>query len=193
MTAVVCLLGGDAALAQGKASISKLAFDDLQSPDLGGTKAKSWKQKDWLEVEAGITIPAMSKEIQEAGYVDRVVVKWYVAVKEKTSGKPMLLTKDITHINVPVDEEFFSSVYLSPNTIKRLTGKDRAGKSSVEVVAVELLINGVKVAEETSSMKSGWWNSPSLSRGDRYPLLDKNETPFKVYWWDRYAEIEERR
>ena len=131
--------------------------------------------------------------MKESGYIDRVLVKWYVAIEEKSSGKPMLLTKDITHINVPVDDEFFTSVYLSPNTIKRITGSDRASKSKVKVVALEVLINGVKVGEETSSMKSGWWNSASLSRGERYPLLNKNETPFKAFWWDRYAEIEERR
>lgn len=194
ISAVICLFSSSAALGQGKVSVGKLQFDDLKSPDFdANTTVKSWKSKDWLEVEAGVTIPAMNREMKEAGYIDRVLVKWYVAIEEKASGQPMLLSKDITHINVPVDEEFFTSVYLSPSTIKRITGSDRASKNKVKVVALEILINGVKVAEETSSMKSGWWNSPSLSRGDRYPLLDKNETPFKAFWWDRYAEIEERR
>lgn len=179
--------------AQGRVSVGKVSFDDLPSPELGGTKNKSFKPKDWLEVEAGITIPAQNREQQASGFVDRVLVKWYVAAKEKASGRVVLLTKDITHVNVPVDEEFYSSVYLSPNTIKRLTGKDRAAKSEVEVVALEVLINGVKVGEETSKMKSGWWNSPNLARGDRFPLLNKSETPFKMYWWDRYAEIEKQR
>lgn len=179
--------------AQGTVSVGKIEFDNLPSPDLPGTKNKSFKPKDWLEVEAGIKIPAQSREQQETGFVDRVLVKWYVAVKEQASRRVVLLTKDVPHINVPVDEEFFSSVYLSPNTIKRLTGKDRASKSEVEVVALEVLINGVKVGEETSKMKSGWWNAPSLARGDRFPLLNKSETPFKMYWWDRYAEIEEQR
>jgi len=191
--AVACLVGGDIAMGQGKAKISNLSFDELPSPDLSGTKNKSFKPKDWLEVEAGITIPPMNQAMADSGSVDRVLVKWYVAIEEKSSGKPILMTKDITHINVPLDEEFYTSVYFSPNTIKRITGSDRAAKNKVKVVALEVLINGVKVAEETSSLKSGWWNSPSLSRGDRYPLLNKNETPFKVYWWDRYAEIEERR
>lgn len=179
--------------AQGKVDIGSLEFDELPSPDLGGTKNKSFKPKDWLEVEAELKVPAMNREQQETGFVDQVVVKWYVAVKEKASGRVVLLTKDITHINVPVDEEVFTSVYLSPNTLKRLTGSDRAGKNAVEVVALEVLVNGVKVGEETSKMRSGWWNSPNLARGDRFPLLNKSETPFKIYWWDRYAEIEEKR
>ena len=180
-------------VAQGRVDIGSLKFDELPSPDLGGTKNKSFKPKDWLEVEAGLTVPAMNREQQATGFVDKIVVKWYVAVKEKASGKTMLLTKDITHLNVPVDEEVYSSVYLSPNTLKRLTGSDRAGKNSVEVVALEVLVNGVKVGEETDKLKTGWWNSPNLGRGDRFPLLNKAETPFKMYWWDRYAEIEKER
>ncbi len=179
--------------AQEKATVSSVEFDNLPSPDLPGTKNKSFKPKDWLEVEAGITIPPQTREQKEVGFLDRVLVKWYVAVEDKVSKRTVLLTKDVTHINVPVDEEFYSSVYLSPNTLKRLTGKDRAAKTAVEVVGLEILINGVKVAEETSKMKAGWWNSPNLARGDRFPLLNKSETPFKIYWWDRYAEIEEQR
>ncbi|BCX46532.1 hypothetical protein HAHE_04400 [Haloferula helveola] len=191
--ALLFIGASDSLNAQGKVSVGKLEFDNLPSPDLQGTKNKSFKPKDWLEVEVGITIPAQNKTMLDSGFVDRVLVKWYVAIKEKASGRPMLLTKDINHINVPIDEEFFSSVYLSPNTLKRLTGSDRAGKSAVEAIAVEVLLNGVKVAEESEKMKSGWWNSPSLARGDRFPLLNKSETPFKMYWWDRYAEIEEER
>ncbi len=176
------------------AEVGGIEFDDLQSPNPGGTKNKSFKPKDWLEVEASLKIPAQNREQQETGFIDRVVVKWYVAMKEKVSGKVVLLTKDINHINVPVDEEVFTSVYLSPNTIKRLTGSDRAGKTSVEVVALEVLINGVLAGGETSKMKGQrWWESPNLARGDRFPLLNKMETPFKMYWWDRYAEIEEER
>lgn len=179
--------------AQDRANVGKIEFDNLPSPDLSGTKNKSFKPKDWLEVEAGITLAPQNREQQEIGFIDSVVVKWYVAMKDNASKRVVLLTKDVTHINVPVDEEFFTSVYLSPNTLKRLTGTDRAGKSAVEVVALEVLINGVKVGEQTSSMKSGWWNSPNLARGDRFPLLNKAETPFKIYWWDRYAEVEEDR
>ena len=43
-------------------------------------------------------------------------------------------------------------------------------------------------------MKEGWWNAGSLSdQSSKFPLLNKHETPFKMLWWDRYAEIEEKR
>lgn len=179
--------------AQGRADVEKPSFDELPSPDLDGTKRKSFDPKDWLEVESEIEIPPLNREMAEVGFIDRVLVKWYVAIEEKASGRPVLLTKDITHVNVQVEEPFYSSVYLSPNTLLRLTGDERAAKNKVKAVALEVLVNGVKVGEATDGEGSGWWNAPSLSRGDRFPLLNKNETPFKVYWWDRYAEIEEER
>jgi len=37
--------------------------------------------------------------------------------------------------------------------------------------------------------KGRWWDK--LTPYKKIPLLNKNETPFKFFWWDRYAEIEE--
>ncbi len=36
-----------------------------------------------------------------------------------------------------------------------------------------------------------WWTiqSPSIVETSYYPLLNKDETPFSVYWYDRYPEI----
>lgn len=175
------------------AEISDFEMNDLPSPDPGGTETKKFRPKEWLEIEAGMKIPAQNREQLESGFIDQIVVKWYVAMKEKSSRRMMLLTKEVTHINLPVGEEIYTSVYLSPSTIKRLTGSDRPSKSDIEVAAIEVLVNGVKVGEHTSKMKSGWWNAASLARGDRFPLLNKDETPFKLYWWDRYAEIEKSR
>lgn len=182
------------ATAQQKATVGKLEFDAIPSPEIQSGKAKSFKPKDWLEVEAEITIPASNAEQKKAGFIDSVTVKWYVAVKNREGKGTIKLSKDIVHVNVPVDEPVYSSVYISPNTLKRLTGQDRAGKMAVEVVGLEVLVNGVKVGEGTSKMKEGWWNSSALSdQSTKFPLLNKNETPFKMLWWDRYAEIEEKR
>ena len=102
----------------------------------------------------------------------------------------LLLTKDIEHVNAPLDEDVYCSVYLSPASIKRLTGFDRAGKSSVEVVGYEVLINGERVFQETSKFKVNWWSIPTdkISRSETVPLLKKSETPFSAMWWDRFIE-----
>lgn len=166
------------------------AFDDLPSPEFSGGKQKSFKPKDWLEIEASFTI--QMKPEPPSKTAERILVKWYVAVQHPDkSGSFLLLTKDITHVNVPLNEEIFSSVYLSPASITRLTGSDRGGKAAVELVGYEVLVNGEKVAQESNKREAGWWNTASdkISRSDTVPLLNKTETPFANHWWDRYAEI----
>lgn len=173
-----------------KVEPTKPDFDDLSSPDFNVAKQKTFKPKDWLEIEASFKVQ-MSPE-PPSKTAERVLVKWYVAVKHPDrAGAYLLLTKDITHVNVPLNEDIFSSVYLSPASIKRLTGRDRAGKGVVDLVGYEILVNGEKVAHETNKSKPGWWNTASdkISRSDTVPLLNKLETPFANMWWDRYAEI----
>jgi len=182
--------------AQGKAEVGNLIFDDLPSPEVNSGKAKAFKPKDWLEVEAGIKIPATNADQKKAGFIDQVTVKWYVAFKNPENPKSFIkLSKTIVHINVPVDEEIFSSVYMSPAMLKRVTGKNnKAGKSDVEAVGVEVLVNGEKVGSAAQKKPDKWWESGSLSdQSDKFPLLNKNETPFAMLWWDRYAEIQKER
>jgi hypothetical protein len=174
----------------------KPAFDDLPSPEFSGGKQKSFKPKDWLEVEAKLKI-SLSPE-PKSKTCEKLTVKWYIAVKnpEKT-GTFLLLTKDVEHVNAPLDEDIFCSVYISPASIKRLTGSDKGGKNAVEYVGYEVLINGERVAAETNKGSAGgpgkqaWWNASSdkISRSDTVPLLSKYETPFATMWWDRYAEV----
>ena len=173
-----------------KVTADKPSFDDLQSPEFSGGKQKPFKPKQWLEVETKVKV-SMQPE-PKTKTCDRMTVKWYVAVKNpERAGTMLLFTRDIEHVNVPLDEDVYCSAYLSPASIKRLTGSDRAAKSSVEAVGYEILINGVKVAEDTTKFRPGWWNAASekISRSTAVPLLSKLETPFAHMWWDRYAEV----
>jgi len=189
--AAIGVLSHSAANAQSyKVEPGKPVFDDLQSPEFSGGKQKGFKPKDWLEIEASIKVqmaPAPPSQTAE-----RILVKWYVAVEHpEKKGAYLLLTKDITYVNVPLNEETFTSVYLSPSSVKRLTGSDRGGKKAVYLVGYEVLINGEKVAAESNKEKPGWWNTASdkISRSDTVPLLDKSKSAFANMWWDRYAEI----
>lgn len=167
----------------------KPAFEDISSPKLGDSK-DGFKPKEWLEIEASIKVDMRPQPRSKTA--DRILVKWYVAVENPDKqGTYLLLTKDITHVNIPLGDKVFSSVYLSPSSVRRITGGDRAGKSMVYLVGYEVLVNGVKVAENSSNDKPGWWNiaSKKISRSEVVPLLDKSESAFAHMWWDRYAEI----
>ncbi len=191
-TATAALAFSGSAFAQ-KATVTaeKPTFDDLQSPsEFGGAKSKSFKPKDWLEVETKLKIQLSPAPKSQT--LDRLTVKWFVAVKNPDkNGTFLLLTKDIEYVNVALNEDVYASVYLSPASIKRLTGSDKAGKNAVEFVGFEVLVNGEKLAADTNKSQVGWWNvaSDKISRSDTVPLLTKKETPFSVMWWDRYAEV----
>jgi hypothetical protein len=177
-----------------KVAAEKPTFDDLTSPEFAGGKQKAFKPKDWLELETKVRV-SMAPE-PKSMTCDRLTVKWYVAVKNpEKPGTMLLLTRDIEHVNIPLEEDVYCSVYLSPASLKRLTGSDRGGKTAVEAVGYEILVNGVKVAEDTTKFKTGWWNAASdkISRSDAVPLLNKAETPFANSWWDRYAEVADPR
>ena len=187
---LLCAMPATALAQASKVVAEQPAFDDLLSPEFSGGKQKGFKPKQWLEVETKIKVSMRPEPNSKT--CDRLTVKWYVAVKDpERSGSMLLLTRDIEHVNVPLEEDVYCSVYLSPASIKRLTGSDRAGKSSVEAVGFEILINGVKVAEDTTKFRPGWWNAASdkISRSNAVPLLSKIETPFAHMWWDRYAEV----
>ena len=190
-SAIIASLSIGSAFGQAaKVTGDKPSFDDLQSPEFSGGKQLPFKPKDWLAIE--VKLKADLSPEPKSKTCDRLTVKWYIAVKDlEKSGSMLLLTKDVEHVNIPLGEDVYCSVYLSPASIKRLTGSDRAGKSVVEAVGYEVLIDGRAVASDTTKFKVGWWNAASnkISRSDAVPLLDKSETPFSNMWWDRYAEV----
>jgi hypothetical protein len=193
VAASACLLALTISSAYGQASRvigEKPMFEDFPSPNLTVGKDKPFKPKEWLEIEAKIKV-SLSPE-PKSKTCDKITVKWYVAVKNtEKSGSYLLLTKDVDYVNIPLEEDVYCSVYLSPSSVKRLTGFDKAGKNAVELVGYEVLINGSKAFEESNKSKPGWWNTPSekISRSEVVPLLTKPETPFSMLWWDRYAEV----
>ncbi len=193
ITASACLLALTIRSAYGQASKvigEKPVFEDFPSPILNTGKDKPFKPKEWLEIEAKLKVSL--SPIPKSKTADKITVKWYVAVKNtEKSGSYLLLTKDIDYVNIPLDEDIYVSVYLSPSSVRRITGMDKAGKNAVELVGYEVLINGTKAFEESNKSKPGWWNTPSdkISRSEAVPLLTKSETPFSMFWWDRFAEV----
>jgi hypothetical protein len=187
-----CFFATGAVAQQVKVTADKPEFDDLPSPEIGGnTGKKKWDPKDWLEAEVKLELEA--KPEPEDKYVDGLTIRWFVAVEDPAGKGYFLLEKEVNYVNIPVGEEVHASVYLSPSTIKRLTGGERAGKSAVWGVAGEVSFNGSKVAEFSSKSTKEWWRSSKLSRSDKFPLMSKGETPFKFLWWDRYLQEEESR
>ena len=197
ITASAVIAALSIASAHGQASKvvgEKPTFDEIPSPEFSGGKNKAFKPKNWLEIETKLKISQSPAPVSKT--CDKITIKWYIAVKNpEKAGTMLLLTKDVQHVNLPLEDEIYCSIYLSPASIKRLTGADHGGKTAVEYVGYEILINGEKVAQETSKGQPGWWSAASnkISRSETVPLLNKAETPFSNMWWDRYAEVSAER
>ena len=104
----------------------------------------------------------------------------------------MKLTKEVEYVNLPLKEDVYCSVYLSPASIRRLTGAERSGKRAVKYIGFEVVIDGKVVVDATDKPgKDKWWAAASEKIADStaVPLLNKLETPFAAIWWDRYPEI----
>ncbi len=193
VSAIIASLSVGNAFAQvAKVDADKLEFNDLASPEFSDGAKKNFKPKEWLEMEMKLKVALAPEPKSET--CDRLTVKWYVLVEDPDKpGTWLLLSKDIEHVNIPLNDDVYCSIYLSPASVKRLTGSDRAVKRLVEAVGYEVLVNGAKVASGTSKFGDGWWNASSpkmkITRSTAVPLLNKSETPFSIMWWDRYAEI----
>lgn len=189
--------------------LSKPKYEDLKSPRFSAnTKTKNWKSKEWLEAELKIEVKDIkardSRTLPKDKTIPKMTVKWFVAVKDPNSKKQryLLLEKEVKHVNVPIKEEVYSSVYISPSGIRRLTnGGDRASDSVIFEIGGEITVEGssIKMGKQTgskvffSSTGKKWWETESdkIAQSNLgIDLHNKNETPFRYFWWDRYAEIE---
>ncbi|MFT6863462.1 MAG: hypothetical protein ACJAVK_002023 [Akkermansiaceae bacterium] len=164
-------------------------FTELQSPEIQDGNAKNFKPKDWLEIEVKLKVDRLVNEPVDK-YLDQIKVNWHVVVKGQDR-KAYKISKTVTHVNIPTDEEVYVSIYLSPNTLKRITGKARAGKNDLEAVGGEIELNGAMVGFFTFGEQNGWWRKPlkKVEATSKFPLLDKTQTPFAPLWYDRYAEV----
>ena len=183
----------------GKVEVDKPEFNELTSPDFNvGTGKKKFKPKEWLEVEVKFKVLEVADKAQDK-FADRVTVKWYVAAKINDGGSTevRVMEKTVNYVNVPVGEDIYTSVYLPPSAVMRISGGDRASKRMIEGVGGEIMVNGLAAYKNAgffttlSKSKGKWWDK--VARYDKISLLNKSETPFKFLWWDRYAEIDEDR
>ena len=80
-------------------------FETLQSPVISDGNGKNFKPKDWLEVE--VKLKAAVRKEPADGYLDQIRVNWHVVVKGQDR-KKYKISKTVTYVNLPVDEESMS-------------------------------------------------------------------------------------
>ncbi|MFN0128762.1 MAG: Amuc_1102 family pilus-like protein [Verrucomicrobiales bacterium] len=203
--AVAADLGVSSALAQDDKTeklidLKQPIIQAQQTPDLKGTgvKEKRWKPKDWLEFEVPfIASPPNSLRSTFTSF-DVLNFKYYLYLDNPDDKKKRILTADLNHVNVPINEPLASVVYLSPSAVLRLTGVPRIVPNDVKNWAVEVSYNGKVVGFISSSGKSPtdpkatWWKSPNAPPTEAGVLKNKTETPFAPLWGDYHAEVQSK-
>ena len=100
--------------------------------------------------------------------------------------------KEVKYVNVPVGENTYASVYLSPSSVKRITGVAGGRGKWVKYQGVVVEYNG-KIVDTYSSERGKmekWWTiqSPSIVETSYYPLLNKDETPFSCLLYTSFLQ-----
>ncbi|WP_418670611.1 Amuc_1102 family pilus-like protein [Akkermansia sp.] len=179
---------------QVRVTLDKLSLYMRQSPNVPtqDDPRSLPKPKRWADFEVPFKVEA--SPMPKSGYIDSLTFKFYIAVVNPDRARQYLkLYKEIKYVNVPVGESTYASVYLSPSSVKRITGSEGGRGKWVKYEGVVVEYNGKVVAPYSSERgkMEKWWTiqSPSIVETTYYPLLNKDETPFSVYWYDRYPEI----
>lgn len=179
---------------QVKVTLEKLSMYMRQSPNvLTQDDPKPLpKPKKWADFEIPFKVEAAPAP--KSGYIDSLTFKFYLAVINPDRARQYLkLYKEVKYVNVPVGEVTYASVYLSPSSVKRITGSEGGRGKWVKYQGVVVEYNGKVVATYSSERgkKEKWWEiqSPNLVETSYFPLLNKDETPFSIFWYDRYPEI----
>lgn len=171
-----------------------------KTPDFatkGTTTDKRWKPKDWIEIEPEFKTKRSAMD-KKAEVIPELTFKYYVYLNSTVRENARILTAEVIHTNVPIDEVSHSVVYISPSTILRVTGRPEGNPTLVSAYAVEVTKGGEVVGffskssqgtvVNPSDPKGKWWESKSAP-GQEPALLSKPQSPFGPLWGDFHADV----
>ena len=178
-----------------KVTLSKMDTYMRYSPMVQITDAPKQlpKAKRWAEFEVPFKVDAVPAP--KSGYIDSLKFRFYIAVINPDRSRQYLkIFKEVSFVNVPVNELTYATVYLSPSSVRRICGSD-GGKTMrwMKYWGVTVEYNGKEEAilSSETGKKAKWWDisSPNIVDTNYYPLLNRDETPFAPFWYDRYPEV----
>ena len=169
-----------------------------QTPEfqVNGIKNKKFNPRHWLEIEAELEVQTTNDkgELDSKGFIPEITANWFVIIKDKESGKPMMLTGKVTFREIRTkDKKAYVSAYIRPDTLEKLTGENKPSDKDIEGVA--LVISGPGIVSEGEHKKglqkatvhedTQWWVTSRYKTVDG-AVLAKSKTPFAPLWTDYY-------
>lgn len=180
------------AIAQDLERVDKIDVDEAEiamqkTPEFeysGASNKKTPTRREWLELDLKFKIEGKST----SEYISQLLFKYYIVLDDKDK---TMVTAQITHVNVPIGEDIYSSVYLSPGALAKYFGKGKASERSIAGYAVEVFHKGELKGGKTDKSDGGkWWQTRAAVPE---VLMPKSDTPFALLWWDRYADSQRQR
>jgi len=194
----ISLAGANAKEIAHKVVIKSIETVIQQTPEfqVNGIKDKKFNPRHWLEIEAELEVQTTNDkgELDTKGFIPEITANWFVIIKDKQSGKPIMLNGKATFREIRTkDKKAYVSAYISPDTLEKLTGENKPSDKDIEGVA--LVISGPGIVSEGEHKKglqkatvhedTQWWSGSQYKTMDG-AVLAKSKTPFAPLWTDRY-------
>jgi hypothetical protein len=173
-----------------KVSTKGMKIRAVQTPqfDAGNVGARSWRPKNWLELDVQFEVRLAPAAGGRNGSLDAVTINYYLGFPESplTQGKKQMIRATINYADVPASEECHGLAFVAPSTLRKILQRDNFTENDVQAWGYEIVVNGETVAGQ-SSTGSGeaarWWTKDSVMQVDGL-ILPKKETPFSILWGD---------
>jgi len=153
-----------------------------------GPTEKRWKPKDWLEIDVECDVKASKTDKKQNTYPE-ITFRYYVYLEGQSKEKSRILTGEVAHANVPINETGHTSMFITPSTILNLTGRPEGNIGAVKFWGVEAVIGGETVGFKASqgTADKPWWTAPTAPAKEA-GLKKKSETPFAILWGDYHYD-----
>ena len=203
MKHVLCFLLLLPVLVRAQEVAHRIEIKDLDSQvqqtptiQVDGVKDKPVKPRYWLEIEAELEV----ETTDPSGYIPEISTKWYAIIKDDRTRKPIMVTGEFSFLEIRAkDKTAFVSAFIAPDTLEKITGKEKITEGDIESIALVVSGSGVMNTERhapglqmaTSEQDSNWWSSGKYQTQGK-SILSKAETPFSLLWTDRYPRVKQR-
>lgn len=177
------------------ADINKVNVDVQKTPQftVQYTKDKRSVPKDWLEMEVDLKMERDKEQKDpKVKTYPQVTFKYYAYLSGNPDpAKNRIITGEVVHVNVPIDEATHSVMYISPATILGVTEGKPVNPTMIKAWGVQAFIGGDEVGRKTSEAgNKEWWKGGD---GQKLPpqenaFLTKKNTPFAPLWFDYHLE-----
>ncbi|MEQ1748127.1 MAG: Amuc_1102 family pilus-like protein [Prosthecobacter sp.] len=170
-----------------KVDIKAPKVSTIQTPQFQASNVpdKSWRPKDWLEIDMEFDIKLATTAGGRNGSLASMTVNFYLGMNAKSAdGKFQVMKGSFDYVDIPASEKCHALAFITPATLRRVLLKDgfTAG-SDIKAWGVEVLVDGQRVAGETSTGKAWWEDAATLNINDAV-MLAKKDTPFAILWGD---------